>query len=163
MQNNRKLAGVLLLLSLIISFLCVLLPFLWLQPFQPQTTTQVKNTFVLRNAAPWITAICVLIAFTMVWILWKRARIFGRVLYTLTLAFVLLLAWVGRQDYFEWFFNPAKHPGYTAADKVNFLSDSDMVLAVALNHDRVAYPVRLLAYHHLVNDVVGGVPIVATY
>jgi len=27
----------------------------------------------------------------------------------------------------------------------------------------VAYPVRLMAYHHVVPDVVGGVPIVATY
>jgi hypothetical protein len=27
----------------------------------------------------------------------------------------------------------------------------------------VAYPVRQIAYHHLVEDSVGGVPIVATY
>jgi hypothetical protein len=27
----------------------------------------------------------------------------------------------------------------------------------------VAYPVRLMAYHHLVQDVVGGTPLVATY
>ena len=29
--------------------------------------------------------------------------------------------------------------------------------------ERVAYPVRLMGYHHLVADTVGGVPLVATY
>jgi hypothetical protein len=26
-----------------------------------------------------------------------------------------------------------------------------------------AYPIRSISYHHVVNDTVGGVPIVATY
>jgi hypothetical protein len=38
-----------------------------------------------------------------------------------------------------------------------------MVLAVERGGERVAYPVRLMAYHHVVADTVGGVPIVATY
>jgi hypothetical protein len=38
-----------------------------------------------------------------------------------------------------------------------------MVLAVEIGGESVAYPVRLMAYHHLVGDTVGGVPIVATY
>ncbi len=38
-----------------------------------------------------------------------------------------------------------------------------MVLAVTHSGDAAAYPVRLLAYHHLVHDRVGGKPIVATY
>ena len=27
----------------------------------------------------------------------------------------------------------------------------------------IAYPVRQLAYHHLVNEIVGGIPLVVTY
>ena len=38
-----------------------------------------------------------------------------------------------------------------------------MVLAVDTGADAVAYPVRQLAYHHLVADAVGGTPVVATY
>ena len=38
-----------------------------------------------------------------------------------------------------------------------------MVLGVVVNGDAVAYPVNQLAYHHVINDEVGGVPIVATY
>jgi hypothetical protein len=37
------------------------------------------------------------------------------------------------------------------------------VLAVTVGEESVAYPIRLMGYHHLVGDTVGGVPIVATY
>ena len=36
-------------------------------------------------------------------------------------------------------------------------------VAVERNGEAAAYPVRQLAYHHIVQDVVGGVPIVVTY
>ena len=42
-------------------------------------------------------------------------------------------------------------------------NDSDMVLAVENQGEAVAYPIRLMAYHHVVQDTVGGVPLVATY
>ena len=39
----------------------------------------------------------------------------------------------------------------------------DPVLAVTLNGEATAYPVRQVAYHHIVQDVVGGVPVAVTY
>ncbi len=38
-----------------------------------------------------------------------------------------------------------------------------MVMAVHLGGEARAYPIRIVSYHHIVNDVVGGLPIVATY
>jgi hypothetical protein len=38
-----------------------------------------------------------------------------------------------------------------------------MVMAIEINGDAVAYPVRQMGYHHVINDVVGGKPITATY
>ena len=40
---------------------------------------------------------------------------------------------------------------------------SEMVLALNFNHDARAYPISEMAYHHIVNDVVGGVPVAVTY
>jgi len=34
---------------------------------------------------------------------------------------------------------------------------------VKIGDEPVAYPIRIMAYHHLVQDTVGGTPIVATY
>ena len=36
-------------------------------------------------------------------------------------------------------------------------------MAVEAEGDAVAYPVRQMAYHHLVNDDVGTLPVVSTY
>ena len=38
-----------------------------------------------------------------------------------------------------------------------------MVMAVRFGSDARAYPIRAMAYHHLVNDVLAGTPIVVTY
>ena len=72
-------------------------------------------------------------------------------------------AWLSRQDYFEWMFRPLPGARFVRAPAASFVEPGDMVLAVARNGDLAAYPVRQLAYHHLVEDSVGGVPIVATY
>jgi hypothetical protein len=34
---------------------------------------------------------------------------------------------------------------------------------VTIGGESVAYPIRIMAYHHLVQDTVGDTPIVATY
>jgi hypothetical protein len=38
-----------------------------------------------------------------------------------------------------------------------------MVMAVRLGGESRAYPVRAMAYHHVLNDVVAHEPVVATY
>lgn len=43
------------------------------------------------------------------------------------------------------------------------IADSDMVLGVSIAGAARAYPVRFLAFHHLINDRLGGVPILPTY
>jgi hypothetical protein len=61
-------------------------------------------------------------------------------------------------------FGPLHRPGYARIhDASAFVDDADMVIAVEICGDAVAYPVRQMAYHHVLNDQVGGVPVVSTY
>lgn len=60
-------------------------------------------------------------------------------------------------------FNPLAGAAYAKIKDANYVSDGDVVLAVDNNGEAAAYPIRLMAYHHLVQDVVGGTPLVATY
>jgi hypothetical protein len=60
-------------------------------------------------------------------------------------------------------FAPLPDARFVRAANADFVTPDDMVLAVAVGSDAAAYPVRQLAYHHLVEDAVGPVPIVATY
>jgi hypothetical protein len=63
-------------------------------------------------------------------------------------------------------------PEFLSADDVplknqegrgKFLVDSDRVIGVHIGGDARAYPLRLLRWHEVVNDTVGGVPLVVTY
>jgi hypothetical protein len=38
-----------------------------------------------------------------------------------------------------------------------------MVLAVKVGAEQRAYPVVIMAYHHILNDSLGGTPLVVTY
>jgi hypothetical protein len=75
----------------------------------------------------------------------------------------LACTWFSRQNAFEWKFNPLRHSRYASAADATFVDSRDVVMAVSLEGDAAAYPVRQLAYHHLVQDTVGGVPLVVTY
>ena len=63
---------------------------------------------------------------------------------------------------YELMFHPDTQPLFASIQQTKLDSD-DMVLAVKLGGAARAYPIRSIAYHHIINDVVGQQPIVATY
>lgn len=54
-------------------------------------------------------------------------------------------------------------PAMIPAAAAGYLLDDDLVFGVAINGDRRAYPLRILAWHEMMNDVVGGVPVALAY
>jgi len=50
-----------------------------------------------------------------------------------------------------------------AARDSTWVEPNDLVLAVSRDGDAAAYPIRLIAYHHIVNDRIGRTPSVVTY
>ncbi len=54
-------------------------------------------------------------------------------------------------------------PRFVPASRARSLSPEEPVLAVTVNGEARAYPLRVLLWHEVVNDVVGGVPVVVTY
>ncbi|MDX6382852.1 MAG: hypothetical protein QOK48_425 [Blastocatellia bacterium] len=149
---------------LLLSIAFVAIPVFLIQPFRPQTGRALEVSFVLRRWSPLFTAIMLAATLALVIWQWGRARRWWR---KALLAIVLLLsiapAWFARQNHFEWMFNPLQNSAFVKAGDAGFVRDSDMVLAVKINNEAVAYPVRLMAYHHVVSDTVGGTPICATY
>jgi len=59
-------------------------------------------------------------------------------------------------------FHPSGRPTFSAAGQAK-LDGDEMVIAVKVGRSARAYPIRSMSYHHVVNDVLDGVPIVATY
>lgn len=55
------------------------------------------------------------------------------------------------------------NPVFLAAGDVDYLNDDDLVFGVAINGDARAYPLRILDWHEMFNDTVGGVPVSLAY
>jgi hypothetical protein len=58
---------------------------------------------------------------------------------------------------------PLEDPAFVPADAATYLQDDDVVLGVEVNGDARAYPHRVLAWHEMANDVVGGRPVTLVY
>ena len=54
-------------------------------------------------------------------------------------------------------------PEFLKAADASFLDDDDRVLAVYFNGQAKAFPVRILNFHEIVNDDIGGHPVVITF
>lgn len=57
---------------------------------------------------------------------------------------------------------PIYEPEFAPADQVN-LDEDDLVLGVVIDGAAKAYPIRVLNYREMVNDELGGTPILATW
>ncbi len=54
-------------------------------------------------------------------------------------------------------------PKFVAASEATYLQGDDRVFGVAIGDDVRAYPYRILDWHEMANDVVGGVPVSLAY
>ncbi|MBC8280824.1 MAG: DUF3179 domain-containing protein [Chloroflexi bacterium] len=58
---------------------------------------------------------------------------------------------------------PVVHPVYGASDALPWLGDDDLVLGYQSDDQTFAYPINVLNFHEIVNDTIGGVPVLITY
>jgi len=133
------------------------------QPFGAQTPTGMAVAHATKQWSPLLT---VALAIGVVWLALsaaRGARWLGKALLVVPVAVVLAASWFARQNAFEWWFNRLSQPRFVAARDSSWLEPNDLVLAVSRDGDAAAYPIRLIAYHHIVNDRIGRTPSVVTY
>jgi hypothetical protein len=58
---------------------------------------------------------------------------------------------------------PIDHPKFIPAASVDFLESREPILALDVDGDARAYPLQIMIWHEIVNDEVGGMPVVVTY
>jgi hypothetical protein len=153
----------LLLLIIAAAMALVVVPLFLIQPFKPQTVGSLAVGYAVKSWAPWATVALAAVGLFLVARMWRGSRWWAKAAMVVLLVPVALSVWASRQNVYEVMFNPLERPAYASADEAAYVGADDMVLAVERGGERVAYPVRLMAYHHIVADTVGGVPIAATY
>lgn len=58
---------------------------------------------------------------------------------------------------------PLREPHFAPAAQAKFMKSTDQVLAVNLNGVAKAYSAPAVAYHHIIDDRLGDIPIMATW
>jgi small-conductance mechanosensitive channel len=161
---NKKTASLILLLLIAIVLAMVLIPVWIVHPFKSQTLSGMELAYRLRRWSPIVTLIAFACVLALTVYLWRGGlRWWRKVALVLVVSVALVAAWFARQNHFEWMFNPLPGAAFVKASEASFVAGDDKVMAVEVNDESVAYPVRQIAYHHVIQDEVGGVPIVATY
>jgi hypothetical protein len=90
---------------------------------------------------------------------WRRRTWRTMTLLAVALGCVVL----SRVNLLERVFAPAMDVGTTAIGNFHDVRDTDMVIGVVIGGQSRAYPVRYLAYHHMLNDQLGSTALLPTY
>lgn len=164
MKLGYKTAWLILLLITAIVFALVFTPVWLIKPFSAQTEKQLEISYFLRSWSPILTIVFSISAIGLAVFIWKNSKRWsGKIALIVPLLIIFGFTWFARQNHFEWMFNPLENARFAKISETDFVADDEMVLAVKIGDDAAAYPVRQMAYHHVVQDVVGGMPITATY
>jgi glucan phosphoethanolaminetransferase (alkaline phosphatase superfamily) len=145
------------------SLACFAYPLYVIRPFRYQGATELRIALFVLHIAPWVSILCALACLALIVLSWNRTH--GWLLRTAAVMCVLIAtagAVLARVNLYEKMFHPIAAPAFEAANQAH-IDAADFVLAVRVNGASRAYPIRQIAYHHIVNDTVGGVPLVATY
>jgi len=162
-KQNRRRFALLLIACLAVSLLFVAYPLYVIRPFRAQAPRELPLALVLSRFRPAVAIVAALAAILATLGYWRaQPRKWRRVLPAAGAAFAIVLAVLARVNVYEIMFHPLPRPSFTAASETK-LDPAEMVLAVRVGSYSRAYPVRGMSYHHIVNDVLGGVALVATY
>jgi hypothetical protein len=138
------------------------IPAFIVRPFRHQGPRALLLALTLRQRAPLGTLLAGLACLVFALALWKTASRWRKSVLVLTLLVVTFSAVMARLNYFEWMFHPIDGP-QVLAQAGSKLDAKEMIMAVRLGSDARAYPISQMAYHHVLNDMVAGVPIAVTY
>jgi hypothetical protein len=149
--------------AVLMTFAFFFYPAFIIRPFTYQDQRQLANAMVVRQYAPMLTILTGIVSLLLGITLWQRvSRWWWRIPVVLGLIVAGFGATMSRINYFEWMFHHLTTPGFESAS-ASKVAPNEMVIAVRFENDARAYPIYEMAYHHIVNDVVGGVPIAVTY
>jgi hypothetical protein len=133
-----------------------------IRPFRSQHPRTLFWAMALRQRSPVISLVCALACCLLIAMLWRNSSKWRKAVLSLAAIAVTFSAVMSRLNYFEWMFHPLDSAKFDAESSSKLGAD-EMILAVHYGADARAYPIREMAYHHILNDVVGGVPIAVTY
>ena len=133
-------------------------------PFLSQTTLHLRLSYALDQWAPSVTLLLLLPGIVLAIMIWRRGpRTRGKVGAIVGCGVLLLLAYAARLVPAEIVFSRLDEVVRIPADQAEHLTPEGLVLGVTSGTESAAYPIPIVAYHHIVNDRLADEPFVVTY
>jgi hypothetical protein len=143
------------LLCLAITAFALIYPVYVIRPFRHQAPNELALAMQIMRYRPFIESLC---AAAAVFCAFRRRTFLTITGAVLVIAFALL----SRIHIYEQMFHPAERPAFVKAGESK-LAAKELVIAISVAGAARAYPVRIISYHHIINDTLAGEPVVATY
>lgn len=160
---TRRKCLLVLLACLAVSLVCVVYPVYVVRPFRMQGARELAVALVVLRFRLAITVISALAALAAAVFYWRaQSRWWRRALVTAGALFVCALVAAARVNIYELMFHPDAHPRFLPVSQAK-LDGDEKVIAVKIGAAARAYPIRIISYHHVINDVLDKMAIVATY
>jgi hypothetical protein len=144
-----------ILLCLAIAAFALIYPVYVIRPFRHQAPGELALAMQIMRYRPIMESVCALVAIF--------CAVRRRSLLTIAGAVsVVGCALLSRIHIYEQMFHPDEQPAFAAASESK-LAPKEQVIAISVAGAARAYPVRIISYHHIINDTLAGEPVVATY
>ena len=161
-RPGRPVSWLIFLVSAVAAISLFFIPAFVIRPFSYQAPRALALALALRQRAPWATLAGFLICLIFALVLWQSDNLRRKIVISTILVLVAFSAVMSRLNYFEWMFHPIDSPRFES-ESSSKLDGKEMILAVRFADDARAYPISQMAYHHILNDLVAGVPVAVTY
>jgi hypothetical protein len=148
---NRRSGLLLLFASLATALFFLGYPLYVIRPFRHQGPRELEAALFVLRWQHIVEIVCAAVALIALLQL-RRAKP------AIAAAFVVIFATLSFVNIFEIMFHPAGAPAFQPVNESK-LDKDEKILAVNAH----AYPIRVISYHHIVNDTEDGVPIAVTY
>jgi hypothetical protein len=163
MKSFKRHSFVLLLTCFVGSLLLWAYPLYVIRPFRHQGTSELSLALQVMRVRPAGAVVIALVAAVLAVLAWTRmSRFLPRLGVLLLTALTIISCTLCFVNVYELMFHPVRRPIFKEASRTG-LDGNEQVIAVKLARAARAYPIRVISYHHIVNDVLAGFPIVATY
>jgi len=149
--------------ALAISLFFLAYPLYVIRPFRHQGPRELAVALQMLRLRPGVEMLCAVTALLAAILYWRaQPKLLRKLAAAFAVLLVFLFTGLSHVNVYEIMFHPMGRPNFRAAADSK-LDGAEMVMAVHLGGEARAYPIRIVSYHHIVNDVVAGIPIVATY
>jgi Protein of unknown function (DUF3179) len=152
-----------LVLCLLLAFFLLAYPLYVIRPFRYQDAQELALALrLLRFRLILDILLAVSAGAFFIWSWRAQRRLLPRIFAAACAALVIGCGVLSHVNVYELMFHPLTQSSFSPASKAKLDGDEE-VIAVKVGSAARAYPIRSMSYHHIVNDVLAGEPIVATY